>query len=216
MNAARASPAGVGRRRVASRLAFVFIVLASALGGCATPPPAPETPAAPGTPNLWSGRFAVTVSESGFQPREERSSGRFSLRASGDRRQLELSSPLGQTMAQVTLEPAGATLVTSDGNVHAAESAEALTEQVFGWRVPIGNLPRWLEGKVEHPTELDGARVVAGREKDWSIRYEAFDGARPRRLTLRWPAEAANALRRLELRLVVDSVVHVAGVPTQR
>lgn len=210
-----ASFAGALRPRVASRLAGVLVASASLLGGCATPPHVPETPTA-GTPNLWSGRFAVTVSESGFQPREERSSGRFSLRTSNERRRLELSSPLGQTMAQVTLESGGARLVTSDGIVHEAESAEALTEQVFGWRVPIGNLPRWLEGEVEHPTERDGTRVVAGREQGWSIRYEAFDGGRPRRLTLQWPAEGANALRRLELRLVVDSALHVAGVPAQR
>lgn len=211
MNACAASTGVAGPRARASRRAFIIVAVASVVGGCATPPTTPELPAAGGTPNLWSGRFAVTVSETGFQPRDERSSGRFSLRIVGDSSRLELSSPLGQTMAQVTLAAGGATLVASDGRVYEAESAEALTEQVFGWRVPIGDLPRWLEGKVERPTAHDGTRVVAGRERGWSIRYDAFDGERPRRLTLEWPADDANAMRRLELRLVVDNAMRIAG-----
>jgi len=180
------------------------------VAGCATPvaPPAPETPGT--TPNFWSGRFAVTYSEGGYQPREERSSGRFTLLANGERRELELSSPLGQTMAQVTLDSGEALLVASDGSRFRAPSAETLTEQVFGWRVPIGDLPRWLAGRVAQPTQREDGRVVAGTDSGWSVRFEAFDGERPRRLSLDWPAATEDVARRLELKLVVDRVSHVA------
>ena len=183
--------------------------------GCATPVPPPVPAASGATPNFWSGRFAVTYSEGGYQPREERSSGRFTLLADGERRELELSSPLGQTMAQVTLDANEAVLVASDGSRYRAPSAETLTEQVFGWRVPIGDLPRWLAGRVAQPTQRDGGRVVAGIDSGWSVRFEAFDAGRPRRLSLDWPAGAADGARRLELKLVVDSVARTAAGTAQ-
>lgn len=197
--------------RGGSRLA-VACCAALVAAGCATPTPPPIAAEAPaGEPNFWSGRFAVTYTEGGYQPREERSSGRFSLLADGQRRELELSSPLGQTMAQVTLASGVATLVASDGRRYRAASGEALTEQVFGWRVPIGDLPRWLAGRVAQPTQRADGRVVAGIDGSWSVRFEAFDGERPRRLSLDWPTEAADGARRLELRLIVDNAGRIAA-----
>ncbi len=200
-----------GRRRFGAGALRLFTAFGFTLAGCAAPPTIPDTPGSE-APNRWSGRFAVTVTEAGFQPREERSSGRFSLRARADRKQLELSSPLGQTIALVTLESGHATLEASDGRIYQADSAEALTEQVFGWRVPIGNLPQWLEGRIAEPTEREGGRIVAGREHGWSVRFEAFDSNRPRRLALDWPADGGDGMRRLELKLVVDSAEHVAAL----
>ncbi len=199
-----------------TRLRALAVGCAAALlaAGCATPaaPPVSTPVAVPASaPNFWTGRFAVTYSEGGYQPREERSSGRFTLLAEGERRELELSSPLGQTMAQVTLDAGEATLVASDGNRYSAASGETLTEQVFGWRVPIGDLPRWLAGRIARPTQHEDGRVVAGIDGDWAVRFEAFDGERPRRLSLDWPATGGDAARRLELKLVVDSVARVAA-----
>jgi outer membrane lipoprotein LolB len=197
-------------------LAAFAAALAFALAGCATPPSTPEPTARDGPPNLWTGRFAATVSDAapdGSGAREERSSGRFSLRVEDARTQLELSSPLGQTMAQVWLADGHATLLAADGKTWQAPSAEALTEQVFGWRVPLGNLPDWLEGRIAEPTERDGTRVVAGREHGWSVRIDAHDAGRPRRLALDWPVDAAAGERRLSLRLVIDSALRVDARP---
>lgn len=197
-------------------LAALAAALALALSGCATPSSAPSPAVPDGPPNLWTGRFAATVSDAdpaGNGTREERSSGRFSLRVEGARTQLELSSPLGQTMAQVWLDGGHATLLAADGKSWQAPSAEALTEQVFGWRVPLGNLPDWLEGRIAEPTERDGTRAVAGREHGWSVRVDAHDAGRPRRLALDWPADAATGQRRLSLRLVIDSALRVGIRP---
>lgn len=178
-----------------------------ALAGCATPSAPPGPAAGEGPPNLWTGRFAATVTEAGDGAREERSSGRFSLRVEGPSTELELSSPLGQTIAQVRLDDGRATLLAADGKSWQAPSAEALTEQVFGWRVPLANLPDWLEGRIAEPTERDGSRVVAGLDHGWSVRIDASEAGRPRRLALDWPAGAGAGERRLSLRLVVDSAL---------
>lgn len=197
-----------------SRLfAALATALLLALAGCAAPGAPPGIPAENGPPNFWAGRFAATVTEAGNDARQERSSGRFTLRVDGPRTELELSSPLGQTIAQLQLDGERATLVAADGKTWEAPSAEALTEQVFGWRVPLANLPDWLEGRVAEPIERDGARVVAGREHGWSVRIEASDAGRPRRLALDWPAVARPGERRLSLRLVVDSAVRLLARP---
>ncbi len=184
-----------------------------ALAGCATPsaPPGPVT--GEGPPNQWTGRFAATVTEAGDGAREERSSGRFSLRVEGPSTEIELTSPLGQTIAQVRIDGARATLLAADGRSWQAPSAEALTEQVFGWRVPLANLPGWLEGRIAEPTEHDGSRVVAGLDHGWSVRIDASEAGRPRRLALDWPAGAGAGERRLSLRLVVDSALRSVARP---
>lgn len=197
-------------------LAAFAAALAFALAGCATPPSTPEPTARDGPPNLWTGRFAATVSDAdpaGNGTREERSSGRFSLRVEGPSTELELSSPLGQTIAQVRLDDGRATLLAADGKSWQAPSAEALTEQVFGWRVPLANLPDWLEGRIAEPTERDGSRVVAGLDHGWSVRIDASEAGRPRRLALDWPAGGGAGERRLSLRLVVDSALRSVARP---
>ncbi len=202
-------------RSLSGRTAYAALAAAGALvlAGCATPamPPAPAPDS--GAPNHWTGRFAATVTEAGDAAREERSTGRFALRALGTRTELELSTPLGQTIAELRLDAAGATLRAADGQTWQAPSAEALTEQVFGWRVPVADLPAWLAGRVAEPTERDGARVVAGRDGGWSVRFDATGPGSPQRLSLDWPAGAGPMQRRLSLRLVVDTAVHDPGRP---
>lgn len=169
-----------------ARRLFAAALASLALAGCAAPPLTPDA----GGAAQWSGRFSVTASSADAP--DERSSGRFLLHVLDGRSRLELSSPLGQTLAQLQLADGRARLTTAEGKQFEADSAEALTEQVFGWRVPIGDLPRWLDGRFSSPTEFDGPRAVAARENDWSIRVEAWrDDARPARLALSWPADAA-------------------------
>ena len=194
-------------------LAALAAALTLMLAGCATQTVEPAPASAEGPPNHWTGRFAATVTEAGDGAREERSSGRFALRVEGARTRLELSSQMGQTMAQISLDDGQATLLTADGKSWQAPSAEALTEQAFGWRVPLGQLPDWLEGRIAEPTERNGGDAVAGREHGWSIRIDAREDGRPRRLSLDWPASPATGERRLSLRLVVDSALRIVTRP---
>lgn len=193
-----------GRRSVLASLAAAVLSLAGCAGlpGTATDATTPPDAA---TPTHWSGRFAVTVTESGHEPREERASGRFVLDSLGPATVLELFSPLGQTLASARIDSTGATLVAADGQRYQAPSAELLTEQVVGWRVPVGDLPRWLRGELEQPDKVLAGRPVSGMERGWTIRMENWQPAGPRRLALEWPDRADQTGRRISVRLIVDN-----------
>jgi outer membrane lipoprotein LolB len=182
-----------------SRFERLALALAATMliAGCATP----VAPTVGEPPSRWSGRFAVTWIEPADPPREERASGSFSLRASGGTTELDVFSPFGQTVAHAVAGPRGAVLETSDGKRHEADDPDVLTEQVLGWRIPVGRLPDWLR-----ITTRAGSAAAPFVDSGWSISPdEGGDGGARRRLTLRWPVggEAANA-RRVTIRLVLD------------
>ncbi|HRO61224.1 MAG TPA: outer membrane lipoprotein LolB [Burkholderiaceae bacterium] len=191
------------RRKLLGSLALLPIVVA----GCATtaPPDGSDVAASPlPATTRWAGRFAVTLREPGVELREERANGRFLLESDGGGTQLELLSPLGQTMASATLDDGRAELVTSEGRRYAADSPELLTEQVLGWRMPIGDLPRWLRGGLERPSETRHGRPLAGEEHGWAVRLDDWRETGPGRLELDWPATPTVGRRKVNLKLIVD------------
>jgi outer membrane lipoprotein LolB len=195
------SDAGTVRAR---RLAGVFCGAALLAAGCATPV-APTGPGEQG--RAWAGRFAVTWTPESPPPREERASGRFTLREAGDRTELEVFSPFGQTVARALAQPGSAVLETADGRRLEAGNPEALTESVLGWRAPVQQLPGWLRG------DLPDQFVDSG----WRISVDAREGGRPQRLTLTWPAEVvASAWRTVTIRLLLDPQDPAAGAAGAR
>ena len=86
-----------------------------------------------------------------------------------------------------------------------------MTEQVFGWKLPIAGLEYWIMGKTNPQTaaEIDIDRddkVVAIRQDGWEVTYLAFfshlpsqriDKSSPRIIELNYP--------NLKLKLVIDS-----------
>ncbi len=188
----RAGPpaAGIDARRRALLAGSAGAALAMA--GCAAPG-SPEAP--PPGERSWQGRFAVTWTVEAQPPRQERASGRFALRALGERTELEVFSPFGQTVARALSRPEGAVLETANGRRYEAGDAEALTEQVLGWRAPVQLLPQWLSGAGPD-------RQVQG---GWEARVDAREQDRPHRLTLAWPAQDTAAEGpRVTIRLVLD------------
>ena len=173
------------------RLATLLTVAALA-SGCAGPAPRPDA----GTgESRWSGRFAAGWTDGSDPPRSERASGRFELASDSNRTRLEVRSPLGQTLVRAEAGTQGASIETADGRRFSADTAEALTEIVLGWRIPMLRLPVWLaEGGPD--------RTVDG---DWEVLIESRAQQRPQRLNLRWPAAGSSAEgRSVSIRLLVD------------
>jgi len=123
-----------------------------------------------------------------------------------ERDELELASPLGQTVALLSGDSAQVRLQAADGRVSTADGWGALTEQGLGWPLPVQGLSFWIQG-IARPgapygveTGADG-RVAVLRQDGWTIVYQAYGQApdaawRPSRLTLSYPD--------VELRIAID------------
>jgi outer membrane lipoprotein LolB len=195
---ARKSLRAAQRRAV---LAWVALVVS----GCAgLPPIAPATV-------VHTGRFSLQT-RSGEH--KDSASGRFSLAVRADSMTLNLETPLGTTLARIDSGADGATLRATGDDGHVREvrgpDAEALTENVLGWRLPLSGLGDWIvgrpaSGRPAHVSDDDGATQI--EQSGWTIRVlermDANDAASPpRRLNFERPE--SDRAPRLTLRLVLD------------
>ena len=178
------------------------------LGGCAAlaPDAIPPDPTRSVTPSEWTGRFAALYTQPGTPGETQNASGRFRLSQRDGKTLLELSTPIGQTIAQAQVDQQGARLTDHQGRHYQAASVEALTEQLFGWRVPVLRLPAWLQGQFGPAGQAGPGQSWAGHEAGWELRVENWlDDRSVRTLQLSWPAMGVAADRRLRLRLIVDA-----------
>jgi outer membrane lipoprotein LolB len=178
-------------------------LLLSCLNGCATLLPPAATGEAGAKPEVWRGRFALSVAATAAAP-EQNSTGRFILTAARDSTELELVSPFGATLASARSDRNGAVLTTADGKTFNARSPEELTEQVIGWRVPVDRLPAWLRGELETvleraPGDAGTPRPVRGTDRGWTVRFDQWGTRQPLRLTASFPERAV-------LRLIIDDL----------
>jgi outer membrane lipoprotein LolB len=131
----------------------------------------------------------------------------FRWRHDGDRDELDLASPLGQTIARLSGGRDGVALRTADGRVATGADWAALSARSLEWSLPVDGLAFWIQGapRADVPFAMEPAadgtlRVL--RQDGWTIVYQSFASdaagvARPTRLTLSYPD--------VELRLVVDT-----------
>lgn len=188
------------------RQSFAGVVLLAILAGCATAPvtKAPEVSvkAAP-VPAVrefdLAGRVAVRYQEQGFSANLDWQHGEKTD-------QLLILNPLGQGIAQISRDDNGVHLKTADRRELSANDAEALTQQVLGWRLPLKGLGYWAVGAVApgpvNILERDTAGRLARIEQDgWSIAYRDYRNVNgvdlPTRIELVRPE--------LEIKLVVDN-----------
>lgn len=180
---------------VARALALAWLFLLGACAGLEFE----RTTDAPGFE--LSGRIAVRYGE-------EASGGQLRWRHDRDGDEMLISSPLGQGLARILREGDAVTLRTANGREYHAADAEALTERVLGFRVPLAGLSDWVQGRPapEAQGPARARRDAQGRlavleQAGWRIAYLAYsevpdDQDLPTRLRLTYPA--------LELRLVID------------
>lgn len=107
------------------------------LAACATP----QRPAQPGEA-VWSGRLALQVDSA---PPESFSAA-FDLRGAPAAGELQLTSPLGNTLATVVWTPESAEL-RQGGRVTRRGSLDELTTELSGAAVPVPALFGWLRGE---------------------------------------------------------------------
>ncbi len=143
----------------ASRAGFMGLwVLGCAmfLGACATPPPSTQPHEA-----VWSGRLSVRVDS---DPPQSFSAG-FELRGSPQTGELQLTSPLGNTLAVVQWSPQGAALHQGTHTTQRS-SLDQLSTELSGTQLPLAALFGWLQGQASEDThgwQADLSRQPEGR-----------------------------------------------------
>ena len=193
-------------------LRFLGLFIVSALlWGCAelpVPPLEPESDARPSATISAAGLFRlsgrIAVSHNG-----ESFSGSLRWRHDAGEDEIFILSPLGQGVARIVSNAAGASLETSEGRGYRAADVESLTEEVLGWRLPVRGLQYWVTG---HPAPDSVAEGDLGenmqfrtlRQDGWRIDYTGYRMVQGSLL----PAKLEVALdERLRVRLVIDDWV---------
>jgi outer membrane lipoprotein LolB len=130
----------------------------------------------------------------------------FAWRHEGDRDEVDLSTPLGQTLARLTGDARGVRAQWPDGRTLQARDWDELTARTIGVPIPVQGLSAWVRGlaRAGSPStaERDAqGRVALLRQDGWEIVYAYPDDAarRASRLTLRYPGGDPT-----EVRLVLD------------
>jgi outer membrane lipoprotein LolB len=172
------------------------LLFAALLAACAGNPLAPVPFNTTGFD--LAGRMAVR-----YQDRSFSSALRWKQGADGD--EVWLNTPLGQTLAYLQDNRAGATLTTAEQKQYHAQTIESLTHSALGWRFPLAGLRYWVLGQTAPGVDSaevarDGAnRLTRFTQADWQVVLEYADAAasRPSRLEL----AGGDA----QIRLVIDS-----------
>ena len=114
-------------------------------------------------PFTTAGRLAVKVDEKGHY-------GNFTWQHSPARDDVEITTPVGSTVAKIERDENGVRLI-ADGKETEADDAETLTEQTLGYPLPLDNLAWWIRGKIApnaaHGMAPDGTLLQQG----WRIRF---------------------------------------------
>lgn len=99
-----------------------------------------------------------------------------------------ITTPLGQGLAELSRDAAGARLRTADRSEIAAADWQELAARVFGARLPLNDLPNWLGGR----------RPAVGT--GWQVEYLDYQDARPDAL----PTLIEFRYEDIDVRLKVD------------
>jgi outer membrane lipoprotein LolB len=182
-------------RRLVAALALLATACATVAPPEVSPGGAPELAA----PFTIEGRLSARRGNEG-------GAAHFTWLHDGARDRIELSTPLGQTLARLTGSADGVRAEWPDGRSVDARDWDDMTSRVLGVAVPVQGLAAWLRGRSRGTTPSSIERDARGRtsvlaQDGWEIVYAYADDAawRPSRLTLRYAQGEPT-----EVRVVVD------------
>ena len=153
------------------------VLLAALLAACVQVPI--EPPSGP-LEFSFAGRIAARYGKESF-------TGNIAWRHARDGDELLISTPTGQGVAQIVRQGEAVLLKTAEPREYRDTDAEALTERVLGFRIPIDGLAEWVQGRPA--PRLEG--------RGWKVEYQERDGeGRPTRMRLTYQG--------IELRLAIS------------
>ncbi|MCD8517342.1 MAG: outer membrane lipoprotein LolB [Burkholderiaceae bacterium] len=192
--------------RIGNWLGYGSLWLASTLlmAGCATTPLESQQ-------NLVlkerAGKFSVVTLAANDD--SESVQGSFVWRRLVSGWQLDLQSPLGATLARLTVEPTGATLEQPDAPLRRAASGEDLLAGVLGAKVPLDVLEDWVDGRVIDDDKVTSlkrdrqGRIVSFNQAGWQVMFDRYGESGPARVT----AKGQQLGRSVTLRLIAEQPI---------
>jgi outer membrane lipoprotein LolB len=187
-----------------------LLAIAAALAGCATTgaPVSTSTVGAYRDSIDLSGRLSVNYQRDG---KPESVTGNFNWIQRPGRVDVSLASPLGQTIASITVTPESATLTQAERAPRVAKDIDTLSAQALGWSLPVSGLRDWLQG---YATDASGKRFAASPANNsvytkdgWRLRFVSWQDDKaaqplPRRIDAERDATATSD--ELAIRIVID------------
>lgn len=140
------------------------------------------------------GRLAVRYGDEAF-------SGNLAWRHAGQSDELLITSSLGAGVARLVRDADAITLSTAEPREYRGSDAEALTEEVLGFRLPVRGLTDWVRGRASHASPAstrygDDGRLRVLEQAGWRIEYLEYQAGLPTRMRLTYPG--------IELRLAIS------------
>lgn len=165
----------------------LVVLLAAALTGCVTRPPAPVTAA-------WSAEDMARISrfdlhgKVGFRRGDSGGSAALVWQQDGDRYRLTASGPLGAGAVRIDGN-SSRIRIDSGGETRESQDPAGLLAEAIGWPVAVNSLAYWARGlaapgaagEAGAEITLDGAGLPALiRQQGWDIALDRWraDGAR--------------------------------------
>jgi outer membrane lipoprotein LolB len=153
------------------------------------------------------GRLSVRYQQQG---KEESVSGSFEWLQQGEKLDVTLRSPLGQTLALIQVHDGRASLTQAGQPTLFADNVDALVTQTLGWPLPISGLRLWLQGRAQG---ADAVAFSASPQANtvttldgWRLRFVSWHpDASPKRIDMeRDTTEAGTVVLRMVLDIPVS------------
>jgi outer membrane lipoprotein LolB len=148
-----------------------------------------------------AGRLAVRYGEEAF-------SGNLAWRHAASSDEMLLTNSLGAGVARLVRNGEGIVLTTAEPREYRGQDAEALTEEVLGFRLPVTGLADWVRGKPaeRYPARMqrgEDGRLLSLEQAGWRVEYLEYRGGLPSRLRLTYPG--------IDLRLAISRWGEIGG-----
>ena len=149
------------------------------------------------------GRFSVSYEHEG---RPQSAQGRFQWAQRGAYVDIDLLSPLGQTLAKISLSPGLAKMEQAGREPRFATDAAELTAQMLGWAMPVDGLRDWLQG-YSRRAGVQQVAAPGGPDRfdgdGWQVRYVSWQTGAAESYPKRIDLSRAGG-DPLALRIVID------------
>lgn len=153
------------------------------------------------------GRFAVLSFDKRENTNKDSVQGGFVWRDFGQTIEVDLTNPLGNTLARVEVSNFQSVLTNSAGEQVVAPSPDDLIARVLNGRpLPVSGLRYWVKGELMPTAQAEDVerdeqgRLTSAFQNGWKINLSQYDAKGPTRLHL----VRNESAERITVRLTVD------------